>query len=163
MSKATVFVAMCSVVLLFSGCDMFRKMAGRPTSKDIEAKREALRLKAEEKKDSTSSETVLAESSMIADSLIGRRQLSEEAMETLEYRYYIIIGAFSKKDNAVRLSAKAETAGYKPTLIAYKNGFTAVGICPSDVLSQAYAALLEVRGGELSPEAWILENGNKNK
>lgn len=163
MNKAAVFVAVCCcVVLLFDGCDMFRKMAGRPTSEEIEAKREALLLKAEEKKDSALQAEELRER-VVADSLVGTRQLSEEAAKTLEYRYYVVIGAFSKRDNAVKFSERAESEGYKPTLIAYGNGFTAVGICPSDELSEAYSALLKVREGTLSPEAWILDNGAKDK
>jgi len=174
MNKTAVFVAMsCAVVLLCSGCDMFRKMAGRPTSKDIEAKRAAiLQREAEEKKalcDSSLAEekgdsvsTNLTSDEAAAAALIGERQLSEDSAQALQYRYYVIIGTFRERSNALKLSSKAESLGYKPALIAYRNGYTAVGIAPADTLSDAYSALLTIRSGSLSPEAWILDTKNKN-
>mgnify|MGYP006976669176 CR=1 FL=1 len=42
MNKLTLLCVVISVFML-TGCDFFRTLAGRPTSKDIEAKQEVLR------------------------------------------------------------------------------------------------------------------------
>ena len=45
------------------------------------------------------------------------------------------------------------------TLIPFRNGFTAVGCCPSDNLTEVYASLHKLREEEFCPaDAWILNN-----
>ncbi|MBQ2006619.1 MAG: SPOR domain-containing protein [Bacteroidales bacterium] len=144
-------------------------MAGRPTSADIEQKRamiEAQKNAHEERLDSMDAvQKQIADSLAVLDSLrltnsavLSSRQLTAESKSSLSARYYVIIGAFGKIENAKKLVAKAEANSYKAELIAYANGFTAVGVCASDNLADAYARLQEVRQSGFCPDAWILDN-----
>ena len=156
MKKCLLITLLCSVALLVSSCDLFRKMAGRPTSADIEQKRamiEAQKNAHEERLDSMDAvQKQIADSLAVLDSLrltnsavLSSRQLTAESKSSLSARYYVIVGAFGKIENAKKLVAKAEANSYKAELIAYANGFTAVGVCASDNLADAYARLQEVR------------------
>lgn len=169
MKKCLLITLLCSVALLVSSCDLFRKMAGRPTSADIEQKRamiEAQKNAHEERLDSMDAvQKQIADSLAVLDSLrltnsavLSSRQLTAESKSSLSARYYVIVGAFGKIENAKKLVAKAEANSYKAELIAYANGFTAVGVCASDNLAEAYARLQEVRQSGFCPDAWILDN-----
>ena len=169
MKKCLLITLLCSVALLVSSCDLFRKMAGRPTSADIEQKRamiEAQKNAHEERLDSMDAvQKQIADSLAVLDSLrltnsvvLSSRQLTAESKSSLSARYYVIVSAFGKIENAKKLVAKAEANSYKAELIAYANGFTAVGVCASDNLADAYARLQEVRQSGFCPDAWILDN-----
>ena len=68
------------------------------------------------------------------------------------------IESFSNQDNARKFSENANLSGYPATMIRYRNGFTAVGVCPSDRLTDAYHSLKQVRESGFCPDAWILNN-----
>ena len=53
-----VIVLVLSVAFMATGCDFFRVLAGRPTSKDIEAKREQILRSAQDDKVTAPSDTV---------------------------------------------------------------------------------------------------------
>lgn len=158
-----------SIVLLSSGCDLFRKMAGRPVSSEIEAKRaliegsdslhrlrlDSLILVQKQISDSLSS---LDSLTLVRSSLLASRSLKPESRADLTCRYYVIVGTFSKSENALKRSEECRSNDYESQLIQYSNGFTAVGICPSNSLSKAYSSLQAVRSSSFSPDAWILEN-----
>ncbi len=168
MSRIRVIVVFTLLALSCQSCDLFRKMAGRPTSADIEAKRQMIENERNAHQDRLDSLDIIqkqiADSLAVLDSirfsdsrLIEARRLSEESRNSLEYRYYVIIAAFSNSDNAVKFAAKTEEDGYQCTFIHYLNGYTAIGICPTDNLAESYAKMREIRGG-YCPEAWILDN-----
>lgn len=169
MKKLPVIVLLAASILIVSSCDLFRKMAGRPTSKEIEAKRlliEKEQLAHQNRMDSLKlMQDYISDSLAVLDSmrlsktaLVAARQLSEEMKATLKYRYYIIVGAFGKPENARNFAESARQAGYEATLISYQNGFLAVGVSPSDKLSDAYVSLSKVRDSGFCPDAWILDN-----
>lgn len=170
MKKLLASVAIIATILLLGGCDLFRKMAGRPTAAEIEAKRGMIL--GEQKAHKARLDSLNAVQKQISDSLaaldslkysgnnlIEGRQLSAESRAGLEYRYYVVIGAFGKSENAEKLAGKAEAAGYPATLIRYLNGFVAVGICPSNSISGIYASLRRVQKESFCPaDSWILDN-----
>lgn len=154
---------------LLGGCDLFRKLAGRPTSEQIEQKRVMIEreLQAHQgrldslyavQKELSDSLALLDSLRFSDDALIEVRQLAESSRTSLAYRYYVIVGAFGNRENAVRFASELEAKGYASELISYVNGFTAVGICPSDNLSEVYSSLRQVREGGVCPDAWILDN-----
>ena len=170
MKKCMMISALAVTVCLLGGCDFFRQLAGRPTSRDIAAKRERIEREAEahrQRMDSLKavqkqiSDSLATLDSLRAskESLISTRQLATRGQYRLEYRYYVMVGAFSSPENAAKQVAKAEAAGYAATTIPFKNGFTAVGVCPSNNLSEVFASLRKVRTERFCPEdAWILNN-----
>lgn len=169
MKKCLGITLLCIVAMLVSGCDLFRKMAGRPTSADIEQKRaliEAQKAAHQERLDSLDAiQKQMADSLAVLDSmkqsgsnLVETRQLTGDTKAGLTARYYVIVGAFGKIENAHKLVAAAEEQSYKAELISYVNGYTAVGICGSNSLSEVYASLQKVRQSGFCPDAWILDN-----
>lgn len=167
--KCRNIILLCVLLATLCSCDALRRLAGRPTSADIEAKREMIRAEQAShlgRVDSTSGLNRRMEDSLsVADSLlelqksvVEMRQLSKESRLALDKRYYVIVGAFSKSGNAGNFAAQARSKGYDAHLVKYLNGFTAVGINPTNELSEAYGTLREVRSSGFCPDAWILDN-----
>ncbi|MBP3269461.1 MAG: hypothetical protein J6L98_02165, partial [Bacteroidales bacterium] len=82
-SRFILSVILLSVTLLVTGCDFFRVLAGRPTSKDIEAKREAILRSAQDDKlgaqDDMDSALRQAPDSVRDDSSTVKPEMTEEA------------------------------------------------------------------------------------
>lgn len=163
-----VFVLMLPVL---TGCDFFRRLAGRPTSEDIEIKRIAV-MKAEEAAHQARLDSIRLEHQKITDSLAvidsirqqGGSILNPAALgglfsTKLESRYYIIVGSFRTRTNAESLFRTASEKGYSPALISFRNGLVAVGVSPANNLQDAYASLVSVRQERFCPpDVWILIN-----
>lgn len=160
---------LCLMLPLVCSCDLFRKMAGRPTSDQIEQKRAMIEREAaahqhrldsldEAMQDIADSLALLDSIRCSDDALVEARQLSEEARNSLAYRYYVVVGTFGSHSNAEKCAADMNENGYPAVLITYANGFTAVGICPSDNISEVYSSLRKVRDSGSCPDAWILDN-----
>lgn len=161
-------VLMSSFVL---SCDVFRKLAGRPTSGDLEQKRLEILVAEQEQKQ------------ILIDSLDKRRDIILDSLEVLDSvlkenatihttsllgglysteldsSYYVIIGTFKNQSNAMSLIDKASSQGYLPVLIRFKNGYNAVGVSASDSLTDALLSMKSVYREEFCPkDVWILLN-----
>ena len=170
MKRILVITALAATVCVAGGCDFFRQLAGRPTSKQIRAKQERIEREAQQhqrrldslklvQKQISDSLATLDSLRNAKETLISTRQLSGGRKYDIPYRYYVMIGSFGSADNATRQAARAEEAGYPATLIPFRNGFTAVGCCPSDKLTEVYASLRKLREEDFCPsDAWILNN-----
>lgn len=181
MRKAIAILALTAVTVSVSSCDMFRAMVGRPTSADIAAKKakieqmEALKQQQAAAADSAEAVAQAVEEQVresVADSLAAAealkasgtkvaesRLLTAEARSSLKSRYYIIVGVFSSCENASKLVSKITSKGYEACVIAYRSGLSAVGVCPSNTLSEACASLKVLAGESFCPaDAWILYN-----
>lgn len=172
MKKLYILVAL-SLCLMLSGCDFMRKLAGRPTSEEVEMMRIEI-LKAEEAALQARLDSLrMVEQKMLQDSLDAIdsiRQLGGSILNPaklgglfatkLESRYYIILGSFRSRANAEALFTVAKDAGYKPALITFgKGGLIAVGVCPVNKLSDALAALNDVKKETFCPkDVWVLVN-----
>lgn len=172
MKKSCILLIVISLLSL-SGCDFMRKLAGRPTSEDVEVMR-LERLRAEETALQARLDSLRnVEQMMVQDSLNALdsiRQLGGSILNPaslgglfatkLEARYYIILGSFRSRANAEGLFNVAKNAGYKPALISFgKGGLIAVGVCPVNRLADAYSSLNSVRKESFCPkDVWILVN-----
>lgn len=173
MKKVLVIGAIAALMLLASGCDAFRKMAGRPTSEDIELKRdlvEAAQL-AQQLAEKARQDSIEASRKHIADSLAANqamidsglpvktaKQVSAAAKARMGHRYRIIIGAFANADNARRMQKQAEESGVEAELIPYISGITAVGVGPSDDLASLYGPYTLIKDQPFFPKAaWIMD------
>lgn len=174
-NKFLVFSAFMLMAAVCCGCDMFRSLAGRPTTSDIEAMRVELRAReAAEQARLDSLERVrrqAAEAARIAaaaDSLEamkgylrtparfgGLASGSEPAS-----KYYIVLGSFRDRTNAAKYCEKLAAGGYPAEAVSFRNGFTAVGACPTDDPSEVLASLRRLKGESFCPkDVWILVNG----
>lgn len=168
--RKSLILLMLAVMLLATGCDFFRTLAGRPTSKDIDAKRLEI-MKSEEaalqaRLDSIKrlEEKVVADSIAALDSIEhygiimdGASRFGGLREDRLSRRYYIIAGAFRDRRNAQKLVNESVDAGYPAEMIECRRGMIAVGLCPSDRIAEAYAAFKMLRKEPFCPkDSWIL-------
>ena len=153
MKNAFLTIAIMTLVAIaVTGCDFFRRLAGRPDSEWIEAKAEAIRQDEEAlriRQDSLEkARKAEADSLAAADSV---RQANHR------YRFVVILGSFSNKENAERYIKEIAGKGYKGELLAFRNS-TAVGVCGTDDPGKAQESLKELQRQDFCPNgAWILE------
>lgn len=171
MRKSVLTVLALCIMLAMTGCDFMRKLAGRPTSEDIERARiemlQAQELALQQKLDSLKQEKQAVQDSIDAlelfvqqgGTVLNPSRLGGLYTTKLQYRYYVIIGAFRTRSNAEALLTKAESAGYKPVLISFRNGLLAVGLCPVDERSGAVEMVSRIKNEPFCPsDVWILVN-----
>lgn len=173
-NKILVFSAFMLTVVLCSGCDFFRTLAGRPTSSDIEAMR--VELSAREAAEAARRDSL--ERARLAALEAARIAAAEDTLQTMKgllrtpsrfaglskdstpsARYSIVIGSYRDRANAVKYSEKLTSEGYPAEAVSFRNGFTAVGVCPTDNPADLLASLRRVRKERFCPkEVWILVN-----
>ena len=171
MKKSLLFVLALSVMMMVTGCDFMRRLAGRPTSEDIERIR-VEKLLAEEAVLQASLDSLREAQKAVQDSIetlelfvqqggtvLNPSKLGGLYTTKLQYRYYVIIGAFRNRANAEGLLQTAEKAGYKPVMISFRNGLLAVGLCPEEEIGGAVSMVKKIRQEAFCPsDVWILVN-----
>ena len=171
MKRLFPILAIATVMVLSTGCDAFRRIAGRPTSAEIASMKEQILMEIETKHQARMDslrrvEKALSDSLAILDSL---RQINGTILNSsrmgglfttkLESRYYIVVGAMKQRANAEKLLTRVQKSGYVATLISFRNGFNAVGICSTDNLNEAFQSLKKVKTESFCPpDVWILVN-----
>ena len=187
-----ILVALLSVTMVVTGCDFFRVLAGRPTSKEIEAKRAEILRSAQDDKvvaqddkvvaqddkdsvpqqDQDSVQVVKPETAASERQDDGQRphsaaaEQSEARMDAAvpvrpageKKRYYVIMGAFSSRENAEKYAERIKSFGYEPEFFGFTEGRTAVGVGGTDDPEEAKAFMRELKGQDFCPEGvWILD------
>ena len=174
------------VLATVSGCDFFRKVAGRPTSDEIEVKRAEIAVvearKAEAAREQARQDSVkaeqerarLAEEAAIRDSLEALDELAQKGCQMydlsslkglssgeLAHRYYVVIGSFRDAANADKFIVKVSSDTLMdPAKIHFRTGMIAVGVCPRNTLKDVADVIDDVRSRPYCPkDAWILVNG----
>ena len=161
-------VVLSTVVLTTTGCAFFRKLAGRPTSTDIEAMRQAIALREEAKVQAAQTDSV----PVVPDAVAAKPEVKPApAKETVssssqandgKKRYYIIVASFSKVENAERCAERMAGRGYPGELLKFKGGYTAVGVLGTDDMQEAQASLKELKRQDFCPQGvWILDRNRK--
>lgn len=153
MKNAFLTIAVMTLVATaVTGCDFFRRLAGRPDSEWIEAKAEAIRQ--EEEALRIRQDSLERARKAEADSLAAADSVR---LANHRYRFCVILGSFSSKENAERYAEEIAAKGYKCELLTFRNS-TAVGVCPTDDEAQAKKSLSELQRQDFCPNgAWILE------
>jgi len=161
--------ALLSFVTAVCSCDFVRTLAGRPTSADIEIKRQQIAQDQARKKavqDSIDAvmayqDKILATYVSIADSqikLVKSEEIRSFDATALEQDFYIIAGAFSQSSNAQKLIDKAAADGFQGCVIKYRSGLNAVALCPSSDIVGCYESYVAICQKDYMPsDAWILE------
>lgn len=175
MKKSIVLILTLSVVLL-TGCDFLRKVAGRPTAKEVEEIR-VERIRQEEERHQARLDSMRRVQQQMADSLAALEAFLLDSLSqakgtvltpatlggigvsTLEHKYCIVVGAFRDLSNAVRKKQSCDGAGYPADIVSFRNGLNAVTICGGDNLSDVLKQFNALRGGSVCPkDSWILVN-----
>ena len=170
--RKSVILLILAAAMTVTGCDFLRVLAGRPTSKDIDAKR-VLIMRAEEAALQARLDSIdRVEKKIVADSLAALDSLAAQgvvvsddsrlgglAEERTAFRYCVVIGAFREISNAQKLAAEAGARGYSAELMSCKNGMIAVGVCPSDRIAVTFEDVKRLRQEPFCPkDSWILLN-----
>ena len=183
--KRSYILVLLAVMLLVSGCDFFRKVAGRPTSADIQAKKTEIACvearKAEQAREQARLDSLEAvarkerEAREMAerDSLAAHQTLKEKGCQIynldslkglssgeLGHRYYLIVGSFKEGTNADKFVSKvAKDSLMQPVKVKFRTGMIAVGVCPRNKIDDMPSVIEEVRTKTFCPkDAWILVN-----
>ena len=165
-----------SIILSLSvleGCDALRRLTGRPTSAEIarmraehqrEEEERAARLDSLEKAQKAAQDSLAALEKQLSEiqaqgTILNPAKMGGLFTTKLDYRYYVVVGAFRVRSNAENLLKVAQKAGYTCTLISFRNGFNAVGMCQTNDLNDALRSLRKVAEEPFSPDdLWILVN-----
>lgn len=178
--KRTGIILILAVMLMSTGCDFMRKLAGRPASGEIEAKKgEIVRYEASVKEQARQDsiraayeDSVRLAEIAIRDSVAACEYFRNEctihnvdrfgglASAELEHRYYVVVGSFRQRSNAERFMEKINSYGdFSPVMATFRNGMIAVGVCPRNKVRDLEPAYKDVREMDFCPsEAWILIN-----
>ena len=163
-----------ALVASLSSCDQIRRLAGRPTSVEIQEIRERIaRDKAREKAIADSiklaevaAQKAKADSVAACDSFAqmpGYVRTPERVRGiksgVVDHRFYVAVGAFKSPENAQRLASKFDAEIYNPTVVFTGSGLNVVLVCPTDKVQDAFKAFMMVKQNPLCPkEAWVLVN-----
>ena len=167
--------ALALVMMSVTGCDFLRKVAGRPTSDEIEAKRVEIQIRREQaRRDSIAyADSVAAVKRAQKDSLEAYAFISGNGVMTfsparlggvsgpaLQHRYYVVVGSFRQTSNAeYMMKNMSEVDGSCPELIHFRNGMIAVAAFPSDKLHNVVEGYKHLKTHPACPaDAWILKN-----
>lgn len=143
-------------MVLFTGCDFFRSIVGKPTSKDLERmKVEAAEKAARQKRQQDSLKAVQAaqlENEMFA-AVSGKYLL-----DATSGRYHVLIGSYKVKENADRMFVTLEKGGYSPRYVIFENGFYGISVAGFDNMRQAKKIMCDVMELAYCPEdVWIYD------
>jgi len=174
-----------TLALSLSGCDMFRKLAKRPTSEEIQAIKE--RIENEKQRCDTISVADHADSAIVDDGqptvVVSETEIDKQDSDALHSSdvgvygpsrlgaiaegqnlpaYCVVLGAFGSPDNVDRLCNKISSAGYKSLKINTTKALIIVAAEPSDNLSTVFESYKKLSAESFCPKgAWILTNTKK--
>jgi hypothetical protein len=180
--KKTYIIILLAAAFMLTGCDFFRKVAGRPTSEDIEVKRaEIVRVEAQKAREQARQDSIrvaqeqarLAQEQAVKDSLEALTALKEKGCMMydltrvkgllsgeLNNRYCVVVGSFKDAANADKFVEKvAKDTLMQPVKLRFRNGMVSVGVCPRNKVAEIAGLIDDVRAKSFCPkDAWILVN-----
>ena len=139
-------------VLLFTGCDFFRSLVGKPTSEDMERMRLEAQLEAQKKKEQDSIARVNA---MLEEE---QRLLAQQNSLENTGRYHVVMGSFKVPENAQKMKQLLENKGYTSRIIQFNNGFDVVSAAHFNKFIEAVRTMDELIELEICPDdIWVYD------
>lgn len=171
------------VALAATGCDFFRKLAGRPTSDQIAAMAEAIRLEesariadslrkalAEPQEDSAATTpapatpAAQAASTPTASSPVTAATTPAAAAPAPSgdlKRFYVVMASFGNSANAKKYASILEAKGY-PATILKRGSYQVVAVCGTDDEAAIKQSFDEIRRQDFCPQGvWIIDRNGK--
>jgi cell division septation protein DedD len=168
------------VALAATGCDFFRKLAGRPTSDQIAAMAEAIRLEesariadslrkalAEPQEDSAAiapAPATQAASTPTASSPVTAATTPAAAAPAPAgdlKRFYVVMASFGNSANANKYASILEAKGY-PATILKRGSYQVVAVCGTDDEAAIKQSFDEIRRQDFCPQGvWIIDRNGK--
>lgn len=176
MKKIFAAISLSVLVLSVSSCDLFRSLAGRPTSAELKSAIEKQQSSAQqmqaitEEPAETTQQTAPEETIAVASTQAEKEEYTMVKREgrmsvplaythtnstlkaTPEHSYYIIVGTYRQKPTLNKMIKDAHDAGYETFLLEYSNGLTSVGLMPCDNLGEAIDAYAKVSKEDFCPK-----------
>ena len=176
MKKIFAAISLSVLVLSVSSCDLFRSLAGRPTSAELKSAIEKQQSSAQqmlaitEEPAITTEQTAPEETIAVASPQDKKEEYTMVKREgrmsvplaythtnstlkaTPEHSYYIIVGTYRQKPTLNKMIKDAHDAGYETFLLEYSNGLTSVGLMPCDNLGEAIDAYAKVSKEDFCPK-----------
>ena len=171
------------VALAATGCDFFRKLAGRPTSDQMAAMAEAIRLEesariadslrkalAEPQEDSAATTpapatpAAQAASTPTASSPVTATTTPAAAAPAPAgdlKRFYVVMASFGNSANANKYASILEAKGY-PATILKRGSYQVVAVCGTDDEAAIKQSFDEIRRQDFCPQGvWIIDRNGK--
>lgn len=158
-----------SAALIVSGCDFMRKVAGRPTSADLEAmvaareQEEARAARALQERQQRERELQYQADSLLAvqtmEGIVMNRlsELNVRVVTELPAKYNVVLGAFSDASNADNLISRLKEAGYEASAMRYRSGKTAVLACCTDSFVELGKSFASLQKENYCPkDVWVI-------
>ena len=176
MKKIFAAISLSVLVLSVSSCDLFRSLAGRPTSAELKSAIEKQQSSAQqmqaitEEPAITTEQTAPEETIAVASPQAKKEEYTMVKREgrmsvplaythtnstlkaTPEHSYYIIVGTYRQRPTLNKMIKDAHDAGYETFLLEYSNGLTSVGLMPCDNLGEAIDAYAKVSKEDFCPK-----------
>ena len=176
MKKIFAAISLSVLVLSVSSCDLFRSLAGRPTSAELKSAIEQQQSSAQqmqaitEEPAITTEQTAPEETIAVASPQAKKEEYTMVKREgrmsvplaythtnstlkaTPEHSYYIIVGTYRQRPTLNKMIKDAHDAGYETFLLEYSNGLTSVGLMPCDNLGEAIDAYAKVSKEDFCPK-----------
>ena len=176
MKKIFAAISLSVLVLSVSSCDLFRSLAGRPTSAELKSAIEKQQSSAQqmqaitEEPAITTEQTAPDETIAVASAQAKKEEYTMVKREgrmsvplaythtnstlkaTPEHSYYIIVGTYRQRPTLNKMIKDAHDAGYETFLLEYSNGLTSVGLMPCDNLGEAIDAYAKVSKEDFCPK-----------
>lgn len=176
MKKIFAAISLSVLVLSVSSCDLFRSLAGRPTSAELKSAIEKQQNSAQqmqaitEEPAETTQQTAPEETIAVASPQAKKEEYTMVKREgrmsvplaythtnstlkaTPEHSYYIIVGTYRQRPTLNKMIKDAHDAGYETFLLEYSNGLTSVGLMPCDNLGEAIDAYAKVSKEDFCPK-----------
>lgn len=176
MKKIFAAISLSVLVLSVSSCDLFRSLAGRPTSAELKSVIEKQQSSAQqmqaitEEPAETTQQTAPEETIAVASTQAEKEEYTMVKREgrmsvplaythtnstlkaTPEHSYYIIVGTYRQKPTLNKMIKDAHDAGYETFLLEYSNGLTSVGLMPCDNLGEAIDSYAKVSKEDFCPK-----------
>lgn len=176
MKKIFAAISLSVLVLSVSSCDLFRSLAGRPTSAELKSAIEKQQSSAQqmqaitEEPAETTQQTAPEETIAVASPQANKEEYTMVKREgrmsvplaythtnstlkaTPEHSYYIIVGTYRQRPTLNKMIKDAHDAGYETFLLEYSNGLTSVGLMPCDNLGEAIDAYAKVSKEDFCPK-----------
>lgn len=176
MKKIFAAISLSVLVLSVSSCDLFRSLAGRPTSAELKSAIEKQQSSAQQMQAITEEHAITTEQTAPEETIaVASPQAKKEEYTmvkregrmsvplaythtnstlkaTPEHSYYIIVGTYRQKPTLNKMIKDAHDAGYETFLLEYSNGLTSVGLMPCDNLGEAIDAYAKVSKEDFCPK-----------
>ena len=139
--------------MLLTGCDFFRSIVGKPTSKELEKMRleEIARQKKQRQLDSIQKAQALLEQEMA-------QAANSNLLDENAGRYHLIFGSYKVEGNAEKMKALLEKKGYEPHIFLFNNGFEVVSAKVFDNYQEALKELNKALEFDICPEdIWVYD------